>query len=266
MKLGMNIKLGSDSIKFIDTCERAGIRAIRLVSDRDGLSHLHSVAAHIESKGMMAALSVMSVCNVSMVRDCSLFVDEAADLYEAVGPLFPKEISLGVVLPVGASQLEAMIPAVAIKNTMSILSNIVKQSGHKVVLPMSFGDAVDQRWNGVSCDVIELDMMLSESVDFNPLLERVLAQMNKPFWFGKSGIVGGYTFPSEQVKVIRKLMSSSIGAEYSFLWSEPNDSRWAWSIDGMAVIDILGSSINQATSQRIPTGDANLASIKASLR
>lgn len=264
MKLGMNVRLGERTSEFISVCHKAGINDIRLLLDFNSLPLLQEACDFIALKGMSMAVSPSCVDAKEIPEDAAEYFLQMSSLYAAVCETLPVARSLGVTLPVYAGLIDS--PPTVLKSLMADLSLRVKDSGHRVVMPMQFDDLIENAWNSVYFDIVDIDMMLTPALDFNAKLERALAKIDKPFWFGKAGVVGGYSMPSEQIKTLSKLFGSDLGASHAFMWSKPRDPRWQWSQDGVAVIDMLAASINQLQTKRIPDGDPVLQSHKARTR
>ena len=286
MKFGMNILCGDDSkgaVRFVGVCAKAGMRAVRLLVDANGSpGSMSPVMEALKKSKMKAVLSLCRITPESSTKDITRFNDEASFVnlnacYERRCAEFDKDVAIGVNLPEGVHLITRLpsargpsSPGVirgTMKLRMSQLAHTIHEAGHVVVLPAQVEDIILNSWDGVFHEVLDIEMMMSPQLDFNPDLYRVLTEMKKPFWFGKAGTVGGYVVPAEQGKLLRKLLGMRLPAEYAFLWSEPKVDRWAWSQDGEMVVDILGSTIMAIeNSQAVRSGDPELAKHKSRQR
>ncbi len=276
MKLGMNVAVTADDdgADFIGTCvTSANMRGLRLVAEPK--VDLTAAIKALKANKAKAALSVYRITQASSMADSARFMSEESfaeitRLYSEACFDLPVEQSLGVVLPeglelimrVGRTQSRFGVLREQLIARLNTLADVIRSAGHKVVLPSRFEDIIALTWHNFKCDIIDIEMMMSKRLDFDSSFQDSLARLNKPFWFGRAGMMGGYIMPAEQAKFLRKLIGMQIGADYAFLWSEPGSPRWEWSKDGKFLVDILGPTIQAMQTQRVLTGDPVVAGWK----
>lgn len=278
MRFGMNVSVtdtegGAD---FIRTCDKAGLKAVRLVVTGNA-----SLNAEIEALVATKAKAVLSLYRIepataaaaSATFDVESNFQEIVELYRTRCGELPVTRSLGVNLPegmhyilrVGKAKTKFGLLREQIIARMNTLADVIRKAGHKVVLPARIEDITGLAWHGFNCDVIDIEMMMAKRLDSDHLLQDALSKLAVPFWFGKAGVMGGYIMPAEQSKFIRKLAGMKLGAEYAFLWSERRSPRWEWSCDGKTLVEILGEAAF-AVPQVQPQGSPVVAEWKSRQR
>lgn len=259
MKFAFNIDF-PDRKDFLSKCVAAGITEARIHVEVDSSnSVIQGIASDLAENGMKAALVLKYEIEGTGDSDETLLQirnnpNTVINNYDRIAQAFPVDQSLGVVLPVGMHMAVksryftrfGMHRTEAI-NFLNRISQKIKAAGHDVAMPVIFDDLNGDLWKGVSCDIYDVEMLLSRSVALSLSsgdLKTRLDESGKRVWFGRAGTAGGHNSTTAMVKTLKRLKDYSKNAniEYAFLWSKAEVPGFHWSKDGTMMVDVLQQS------------------------
>lgn len=281
MKWGMNIQLEVDlspSLDFIEACHRAGIEHLRIYIPQD-VTNLAPLVDKLTELNMKAYITLFRASKPGPTDEVyQLFQNGSESIFERYIEILekiPTQVILGVGLP-ECIHLFAKTTATSsfgirrseITKIVCRIAEIIRSKDVRVIFPMRADDVHGGVWDHCDFDVYDIESMFSAKVlqVFKADEAKKAIKKDRPYWLGKSGVLGGYMMPAMQAKFLRKIQSYAEGAEYSFLWSEKGTKKFHWSVDGEFAVDLLSNSLRELNAERRRRGDPTLAHWKSQRR
>lgn len=235
MKWGINVNV-QDGEKFLAICNDAGLKYLRLNCDIK--CSITPILEKIAEYGMKAYIVPMSFKS-DRERDC---VCELPKSYLSFSSSIPSDICLGIALPENSYLITRPWCNVGLKRSalIAVYNEIVdgmKAQGHRAVLSLRAADVLSTNWKDVKADVFDVEFFLGPKhidEDARKDAERLRKCADRGIWVGKAGRAGGTILAAQQQGVLAKVQdyAKAAGAEYAFLWSDKDVSRFHWSSGG----------------------------------
>jgi len=249
-----------DPSDFLTTIKKAGMTEVRIhISSDYSITELTDLCDLLKHEGMKAVFQPKYEIKTTGDSDATLKKiieqpDEILARYTSVAAAIPTDICMGISLPIGMhlAVKSRYFSSVGLQRAQAVnylnrVAAMIRGSNHAVVLPVILDDVKAENWKNVDCDVYDVEMMLSPSAAkllTENAVQQSLQAANRRVWFGKAGSVGGHQMPSVALKTLKRLKkyTAKSNIEYAFLWSEKAVTNFAWSKDGVMVVDILNES------------------------
>jgi hypothetical protein len=232
MKFGIHLQADGEYQKFLKVVHDVGIENVRVHIDIDqDVEEIKKIANKLKRNKVQSYLTFIT----ADAETFQVWGDKMKKMEEII-PLFSKRQVMGIGLVENVhevlrrGQSRRGVPKNIIIDALNDLSKLIKDAGHKVVMPMRIADAQGGLWAKVDFDVYDIEVFVSGNASH--AISRL--QLNKPVWIGRAGRFGGYIRPSVQKSVVQRIKREAEGiCDYAFLFSDKEVSKFHWSNSGV---------------------------------